>query len=280
MDNEKLKQFSPPGFDLSKYKPASDMDLYSWWCNLLMRSLHNHSEESINHNIKVGAVSMDVTDQELLDHYLKQKRNGGSDVAEIPAIAVVKNISMLDVMMCVDDIEYSDNHEEIRQLYHSYMNDEGGREKAKRIRQIRPYYFDEENMEYWLNVDLSCSDREVKQAFNFWLKKAREELSPNAKPMRRRSKKINDFNEVTLRGWYINKVLPYIDLVSWNNFKGNKPTSAVLGQIICPEQNNPAGTIDDTIKPLAGQLKSRRMDQRIMTALYEMNRQKIDELSS
>ena len=278
---EHLKKYIPPNFDLAKYENAKNMDLENWFRNLMFRQLITAKEGDdyfLNIHLEHGAfLSPAMTDEQIIELY-----PDGADQYGPNSLAVVRNVLLKEVMWVANDINLRADHQKFIDLY-NYC-EEATADDEDRSSQLNNYLALEDKNgsdDVWLSVDFSCSDSEIQQAFDFWLKKTRKRLdNVNVHSKKRREPKTNQFNSVTRGKWYKNKVLPYLDLANWNHLQGNNVTSAILGEILFPDNMGSTATIDDTVKPLASKLTSTDVTKRMMAVVYELNRQKIDKLSS
>ena len=138
----------------------------------------------------------------------------------------------------------------------------------------------EESDNSWLSVDLSCSKKEIMEAFSGWL--ARAKAATETKPSSR-ERKINIFNETAFRKWHAEKVLPYIDLFIWNKLKGNQIKDPIIGAILYPDLRDirdKGKLIFDNTKPYVDKLMSINTFRRMLAVHAEENRKKMTKKTS
>lgn len=282
MYQEHLQKYIPPDFDLAKYDKAANMELVSWIENLSMRLIGFMASDKVlaqkqktlledisQKNISYGVV-LDTPYAEFLNGLIMD------DDAEYAS--VVKDITYFELFTMADAVKtpelgkvYSAIESTILPLINQKM--------LGKLNDVFPVYSldDEENLA-WLEIDMNCSDNEITAAFSGWLDRARKrQLAENEKP-KRREHKVNKFNQVAFRHWHDAKVLAYIDLVSWNNLKGNKITSNIIGNILFPDPRSlrdSTAIINDTVKPLANKLTSPPNIRRMIKVFADKNRKKI-----
>jgi hypothetical protein len=281
MYSDNLKKYIPPNFDLAKYDTAN-LDILYWLHNLSRRidldakpedlQLEVSSEDVITSNIEVG-VSNDVflTQAIIKDFVL-------SDKAEY--LSVVRDLTCYEVMSKGEEL-LSD--QELSSLYTDLAPDQTIHTLQRSLGKLNNILVadgihEDGSYRAWLEVDLACSETEIRESFDIWLKKARGGITKRSKQhTKRREYKLNKLNETTLRKWHDAKVLPYLDLMAWNTFKGNKVTSYILGEILFPPPNqrpDPTAIINDTVKPLAQKLISNKHIERMFIILCDQYRKK------
>ena len=128
----------------------------------------------------------------------------------------------------------------------------------------------------WLQIDMTGEDDEILEAFTGWLKRTRGQNKVIKR--NRRDYKHKKFSQATLRRWHNDRVLPYLDLHTWNVHKGNTVTNKILGDILFPDPKdtrNREALITNTLKPLAKTLISKNMLDRMFKVFSEQSRQNI-----
>jgi hypothetical protein len=248
------------------------MNLFDWAYSLSMRSglkyevMDEDLEEYTTQNIKEGAVLRDTQ-----NYHLRTD----------DTISVVREITCYQVLAMGDEL---DEQMEAKKLYSTMpKKDLFHRDK---VSALNKYVSSEIDGHYdwltpdslWLEIDMSCSDKEIRIAFDEWLKqKKANDVDLNKKP-KRREYKLNEFSKATLRRWHDARVLAYLDIEAWNYLKGNKITSKIMGDILFPEykdERNNTGYINDTVKPLTDLLTCGDLHMRMRKIFIDTNRQKI-----
>lgn len=302
---EYLHQYIPPDFDLAKYDKAANMEFINWienleqrfepfmhyltgdtTCNELKKKDANKYDKNLYAFINEGVnqkelvqkkisnnISCGVVLDSLFHSFFKTSFiDDGTEYASI-----VKGITYAELVLLRDAYIT----EEVQELYSkaepSFFSSVWEKNLGKLNDVIHSHGSDGEVNLSWLKVDMNCSDSEITSAFSTWLKKTRTKQEAEDKP-KRREFKLKNFNQVAFRKWHDSKVLPYIDLVTWNFLQENKVTSRILGDILFPDPRNLSDTtaiINDTVKPLAIKLTSKVTLKRMMAALAYKTRNKI-----
>lgn len=283
MQRDNHSKFIPPNFDLSKYNTAN-LDLLTWLHNLQRRldsdtylgqpQLEVNSEETILGNIDLGVATDTFLTEAMIKSFLV------NDKAQY--LSVTRELTCYEVMAKGEELFSDDGLTSIYtnldagQTLHTFQRSLGKLNNVLAADGIN----EDGSYRAWLEVDLSCSDAEIKESFNSWLKHVRDRTTKRAaKQSRRRNYKLNKLNETTFRKWHDAKVLPYLDLIAWNLLKGNKITSAIIGDILFSgpnERPDPTATVNDTVKPLAQKLTSSEQINRMVAVLFDTYRKKIN----
>lgn len=261
---EHLQPFIPPNFDLSKYKAASNINLWDWSCNFGKRCglrLEIYDEDLILDNIENGVF---VTE--------KKTTSSSNDL-----ISVLREVNAYQVFLMSDEL---DKRFGGKKLYAQAQ--ENGLYDRTSDSELNQYISElDETYDWfmldpaWLEIDMSCSDKEIKEAFNQWLSHKR--AATNDKKLKRREYKLKEFSEATLRRWAEARVLEYLDLEAWNFLHDNVVTSKIYGDILFPEyrdKRDNTSYINDKVKPLAELLTSQDMIMRMRKVFFQTNRQK------
>lgn len=286
MYSEQLSKFIPEGFTLEKYQAAANMSLECWLANLSMRFLGyisskadmdsvDDSQKALIRNINTRNIQNGViTDKrinELLNVLIMHDRSESS--------SVVKELTYLELFSLADSLKSP----ELEKLYietelstFSVLNQDNAGKLNDFISTSDAYPEDELS---FLQIDMNCSDNEIKAAFSGWLQQEREKRKSD-KSSNRREHQMKNFNTVTFRKWHDARVIAYLDLVTWNYLEGNKVTSNMLGKILFPEteirdKRDPNAMVNDTVKPLANKLTDRTTLKRMANVIADKNRQKI-----
>jgi len=316
---EYLQKYIPPNFDILKYESSKTMDLDDWIANLMFRRIDTPRsdkdilDEVIREVEIYGYVKPDISDDQIIKNYRLNDKNQSEKMlkrllehgafhrdrlVDERAIEyykqnkdellifddyseIVRDISLKEVKWCVEAMDLMPDYDEFMDLYNFDQNESRDAQKKKLLNSFRPYGFDKGNTCAWLSVDFSCSDKEITQAFDLWLKQSRKKLDkPNVAPQKSRDRKVKQFGDTARRKWYATKILPYLDLVNWNLLHENNPTSAVLGEILFPSNPSSTDMINDTVKPLAKKLTSHAMNSRMTKVARYQSRKKITQLTS
>lgn len=260
---ESLLKYIPPEFDLAKYDATATFDLLDWGRNIGIKSAHfdeasreyrgKDLEERILNSIKQGVIVEGFLSYPTREDF---KLIANSEWSEV--VAVVRDLRAFEVKDKSKDL--------------------GTVDKTKDIFAVN--YDDKEQINLaWVQIDLSCSDKEIVGAFSNWLARTRDRKS-NEKvkvKVKRRSYKLKKFSSATLRNWHEARLLAYFDLMSWNILKGQKITSKVIGDILFPDPNDmrdSTSIINDTVKPLTKELTSKETLDRIFKVIVDENRKK------
>lgn len=284
MYSEHLKKYIPPSFYLEKYNDTANIDLVTWHLNLSARFLGYLMSQ--NPSISVEETHLDqirLMNEQNIEMGVMQEDGYGlflndlmmKDQAE--HTSVVRNITYYELFALTDAIKT----EELEQLY-SDVNISFfplvNQTKLGKLNEFIPFsdYYIEDDLSL-VQIDFDCSDSEIKDAFSGWLRQEREKRKEES-ISKRREYKLKIFSQATFRKWHDDKVLAYIDLVTWNFIQGNKLTSKIIGDILFPahkDLRNSTAMIDDTLKPLAAKLTDITTLKRMAKVFAEENRQKI-----
>ena len=263
-----LEQYVPPEFDLTKYQTAY-MSLFDWAYYLSFRSVFRafdlsdeDLEEYNTENIRIGATP----------------RDNSSVLEEGDAISVVREITCFQVLAVGDELDKKMNAKSlyVKTSKNAFKDRSTHEQLGKYISEVELYYDMFMPMPAWLEVDLTCSEKEIKAAFEIWLKQIMKERK-SQKSRKRREYKLKEFSEATLRRWHDSKILAYLDLEAWNYLQGNKVTSKQYGDILFPEYKNQRDNtqyVNDTLKPLAEHLTDGDLHMRMRKIYIDTNRQK------
>lgn len=253
-----LAKYIPPGFDLSNYKEAANMELIDWGRNLsrkhfLLEQVSSEwapedLEERIIHSISCGVTFDGFPTKEDIEY--------------------IANSQWIDFITVVRDLrasEIKDRAHELREL-----------DPSKDMLAMESENTNDYNLA-WLRVDMTCSDKEIIKAFSGWLERARQSTNALQTKQKRRTYKLKQFSSASMRRWYENKVLEYLDLVAWNSLKGNKLTSKIIGDILFPNPNDirdSTSIVNDTVKPLVNELTSKDTLDRMFKVAADESRKK------
>lgn len=283
MQRDKHSEFIPPNFNLAKYDTAN-LDLLTWLHNLYRRldsntdtghiKLEVCSEETIMGNIELGVATDTFLTEAMIKSFLLNDR--------AQYVSVTRELTCYEVMAKGEELFLD---EELSSIYtnlepgqtlHTFQRSLGKLNHVLAADGVN----EDGSYRAWLEVDLSCSDTEVKESFDSWLKHVRDRARKKAvKQSKRRDYKLNILNETAFRKWHDAMVLPYLDLIAWNTFKGNKITSSIIGDILFSGSNerpDPTSTVNDTVKPLAQKLTSSKQIDRMLAVLFDRYRKKIN----
>lgn len=307
---EHLQKYIPPEFDLAKYDKAANMDLIHWMNNLIKRSSIFSCYQANDYSFDEYNLPHKAPLEDDLYNFphgkLSPKESFEKELFENIAEGVIVDSSIHTFFDALFISETGDNlstvkgmtYEDLFLLKAKYLTDERQEIYSNVEQSICPTVYESNLGELnnviqcfdangnidssWLKVDMNCSDSEITKAFSSWLKKTRTELDGQRKT-KTRERKLNHFNQVTFRKWHDAKVLPYIDLVTWNFLKKNKVTSKILGEILFPDPRNlsdKAKIIEDTTRPYVSQLTSLSFKSRVISVLKDESRKKITKKSS
>jgi hypothetical protein len=262
-----LRKYIPPDFKIEKYEAAKNLDLYGWFVNLSMRIIYQSSPSDC---IELGVI--------LVKPPFNASNYTGVDLSYLESeFGVVKRLVLDDLMNVIEDLEKDGRNRDFIELY-QHVSENGDSISAKK--KLRTFDIPKIDSEEWLSIDLSFSDNEIKNAFENWLKRKRQDiLGSNTVRRSGREPVIRDFSKAAIRRWHSNRVLPYLDLKNWNSVQGNNVTSEILGQILFPNnKNGSTSMIDDTVKPLAKKLLSSQIRNRMWGAFGELEKEYFNEM--
>lgn len=240
---------TPPFFDLSAYESASSLNLKGWYHNLNERAWIQSFLKHISKNEEFEQ----HYSQEELDKWLAKLLNkpiitGYGYEGEVErdfaaSSRVVEPVSLKDVMDINADVRngFWGNHlREMANIFNTPNSEQGveAEEELDRhsvVIKDSPPKGDEIDPIAWLSVDLNSKDQEIEKSFRMWLEKARRDF-PEDKTSSKRQRKLKSFSRSTLQKWYSNRILPYLDLMLWNERVGINLTDEMVGAVIFPEQ--------------------------------------------
>lgn len=281
---ESLLKYIPPNFDLSKYDKAANMELINWIENLAMRLLgfaasknklalldakqkaliEGLTQQIINQGVVLGSQY-----SAMLDEMLKK------DDAEYTSI--VRDITYYELFSLSDILKTTDMDKLYSEVKSIFLHPLNQQELGKLNDPLPTYRENDEARLSLLEVDMNCSDSEITAAFSEWLKHTRAKELSETSMLKRREHKLNKFNPVAFRKWHDAQVLAYLDLITWNNLKGNKTTSKIIGDILFPDPKSlrdSTAMINDTVKPLANKLTSLTTTRRMLKVVADKSRKK------
>lgn len=285
MYSDHLDKFIPEEFNLEKYELAANMSLECWLANLSMRFLGyisskadmdivDDSQKALIRNINTQNIQNGV----ITDKRINELLNGLIMHDQSESSSVVKQITYLELFSLADALKSP----ELEKIYletelskFSVLNQDNAGRLTEFISTSDVYPEDELS---FLQIDMNCSDNEIKAAFSGWLQQEREKRKSD-KSSNRREHQMKNFNTVAFRKWHDARVIAYLDLVTWNYLEGNKVTSNMLGKILFPEteirdKRDPNAMVNDTVKPLANKLTDRTTLKRMANVIADKNRQK------
>lgn len=262
---EELKKYIPPEFDLSKYEDTAHIDLWDWSCNLAKRCglrCDMLEEEITLDNIENGVVIADKTGLQYGD-----------------PISILREITCSKVLTTTEALN---EQFDVRNLHSAMSTNEPIEDNEESV--LNEYISDiDVNTDWlmlepaWLEVDMLCSDKEIKAAFDRWLNQYRDKDPNRHTKRKRREYKLNEFSPATLRRWHDAKILAFLDIEAWNYLQDNKLTDALMGEILFSEyknQRNNADYVRNKVKPLAELLSSQDVLMRMRKVFIESSRQK------
>lgn len=301
---EHLQKFIPPYFDLANYDATANMELIYWLDNLIKRAkpykcaLYNDdlfdSYKFNSDNEEDGSL------YEFISEGLNEKELFEKDVIQniLNGALLDENVhNFVNVMFLEEDNNFSSivtemTHVDLISLEKSKLTNDMKEKYSTVDRSFIPALTEKNfgdlndpihshdinnEIEFsWLKVDMSCSDSEIRVAFNEWLKQHRDR-EKSLIQQKRRVHKLKIINETTLRKWHQAKVLPYIDLVTWNFLTNQKVSSNAIGEILFPNPrlaSDRAKMVDDTTKPYAEKLTSERFIRRAIKLVVDEKRKK------
>lgn len=242
---ENLEKYVPPEFDLAKYDKCRDMDIFDWIVNISTRltpyiftmgakyELDPKQialiEGYVDSNISSGVICPEPSEKAGFENFI--------NALVIQKSAIVKEMSLFE-LFSLTDIHKTEAREKLYseidpRLYQLILRDGQG-ELDKPIQSDLYDNFEAS----WLRIDMECSKKEIQEAFNSWLEKAKKKQEINNKSVGAHQRVIKNFNETTFKKWYTAKVLSYIDLVTWNTLRGNKLSDKIITDIIfCNEKH-------------------------------------------
>lgn len=286
MYSEQLDKFIPEEFKLEKYEVAANMPLECWLANLSMRFLGyicskadmdsvDDSQKALIRNINTQNIQNGV----ITDKRINELLNGLIMHDQSESSSVVKQITYLELFSLAENLKSP----ELEKLYletelstFSVLNQDNAGQLNEFI--CTADIYPEDDLSY-LQIDMDCSDKEIKAAFSGWLQQERKKRKAD-KSANRREHQMKNFNTVTFRKWHDARVIAYLDLVTWNYLEGNRVTSKTLGDLLFPptsirDKRDPTAMINDTVKPLANKLTDRTTLKRMANVIADKNRQKI-----
>jgi len=279
MYQEYLQQYIPPNFDLTKYDKAANMELINWIENLNTRMLSYAASKTKQELLdeKIRALLEDLTQKNikqgiLLDTPCSTLINGLIMDDDAEYTSIVRDITYFELFQLTEMLKTADMdkiHSEVDSTIFPLIN----QKTLGKLNGSLPIYREvsEQNLS-WLEIDMDCSDSEITAAFSSWLKHTRIKESSETSKHKRREHKLNKFNQVAFRKWHDAQALAYLDLITWNNLKGNKTTSKIIGDILFPDPKSlrdSTAMINDTVKPLANKLASLPTIRRMIKVLAE-----------
>lgn len=262
-----LQKYLPPEFHVDKYALASEITLWDWATNFAKRcglKYDIHDDELTQENISHGV-------------YVHKDKN--PSIGHDDTYSVLREVTSYQVIAASDALdEKIDTNKMYSKLggknpFHRQKNSELNQPISEAIEPFDWLMLEPK----WLEIDMGCSDKEIKEAFEGWLRSKRITTNKNEK-RKRREYKLNEFSESTLRRWYESRVLAYLDLEAWNFLIGNKITSKIYGDILFPEykdKRDNTAYVNDTVKPLAELLTSQEVIMRMRKVYLHSNRQKL-----
>ena len=306
MYREHLQKFIPPEFDLEKYDGGAIMELIYWIDNLVKRispfNCYLENDYSFKEYLRVGGKGFfNLNDDGLSQKERCEKdvlRNISAGVLLAPSVHDMFEAFFMDGTTHHLSIVKGVTYEDLFLLDDEFITDE----KKKLYSMVEPSFFPsiyENNLGElnnvirsvdsngdidlsWLQIDMKCCDCEITEAFSRWLKQTRGEQKEKQKS-KTRERKLNHFNQVTFRKWHDAKVLPYIDLITWNFLQKNKVTNKIIGEILFPDPrvlSDKTKIIEDTTRPYASKLTSLSIKRRMISVLVEQHRKKNTEKTS
>ena len=284
MYSKNLLKYIPQNFELSKYDKAANMELINWIENLAMRllgfaasknklALLDPKQKALIEGLTQKIINQGVTLGSQYSAMLNEMLT--KDDAEYTSI--VRDITYYELFRLSDILKTTDMdrlYSEVKSIFLHLLNQQ---ELGKLNDPLPTYRENDEARLSWLEVDMNCSDSEITAAFSEWLKHTRAKKLSEIPMLKRREHKLNKFNQVAFRKWHDAQVLAYIDLITWNNLKGNKITSKIIGDILFPDPKSlrdSTAMINDTVKPLANKLTSLPTTRRMLKVLSDTNRKK------
>ncbi|WP_300493166.1 DUF6387 family protein [uncultured Methylophaga sp.] len=262
---EHLKPFIPPEFDLTKYESAATLDLWDWAANLGKRC----------------GLRCDLLEEELT---LENIQHGVFILGKKPcryndSIAVVREITNSQVLTMSETLEMKYG---AMSAYLSEKKTYANQEIDNPI--LNAYVSDTDaNTDWlmhepaWLEMDMYCSDKELRASFDRWLTDYRDKNHDPQQNRKRREYKLKEFSRATLRRWHDAKILAFLDLEAWNYLKGNPVTDKYMGDILYPEYINHRDNTEflrNKVKPLADLLSSQDVIMRMRKVFIDTSGQK------
>lgn len=286
MYSDSLLKFIPPEFDLDKYSKAANMELVDWLANLMARALGYLASEEVFENL--NELQRELIHQQTraniqngvhLSHKYEELLIQMMSRDEAEYSSVVRDITYFDLSRISDSLltdEYQSLYSNIDHPILPLLNQDS---LGALNQKIEIPSLDEENLT-WLEVDMNCSDNEILADFKSWLKRARSNSDGLSKS---RERKLKTFSKASLSNWHLAKVLPFIDLVTWNKLQGNKVSYKVYGEILYPDPKDltdKTGKVENTVIPHVTKLMSIETLRRMTKVLFSENRKKFTEKSS
>ncbi len=166
-------------------------------------------------------------------------------------------ISSMDTI--IENILLSPDEEDLDEL--SFVSkaafDQWGDISSSSASLFTDHYLQDKNELDFIKVDLSLPDHVLLEQFSNWLaiqrKAGRNTHNHNKKYL----------TKAKMRLWYESRVIPYMDVVQWNEKQGRTVPHGIAGRIIFSDMSkndfrNPAGIIADTTLKHMKELTSRR----------------------
>ena len=274
---EDLQKYVPPEFDLAKYDKCRNMDLIEWIVNISSRMypylVCTHQEyevetkqrllfeQLVDHNILRGAIT-DSPSQVLLEEIIKHDVRWASPI--------VREMNFFDLFN-LNDVHKTEDRDKLYSEINTRLYPLIPRETLGEL--DKPIQSDCEDS--WLRIEMGASKREIQEAFTSWLDKAKKEQEILNKPEKGHQRIIKNFNDVTFRKWFSAKVLPYIDLVTWNHFQGNKLNDTIITSILFINEKHldfePINFLRLTTRPHVKKIMSPETVRRMLN-LYSMEK--------
>ena len=271
----------PPNFDLQVYESARKLNLAGWYENLYQRvwiqtllRLNGHEDQFPRKNRELLLFNL-LTQPIITSPELESK----SDNLFKASSRVVHPVTLKDVMDITADIQNGFWGEDIREMADIFNTPRaelcGEAEDALNKQPVEihnnPLQPDEIDPVVWVTVDLNSKDQEIKESFSMWLSNVRRKF-PDNKQSTKRQRKNKTVSSLKLKSWCDNKILAYLDLTLWNEYRGNTLTDEMMGALIFPELGESVkaknsisckGKISDSVKPIVREVTSEKTMTRI-----------------
>jgi uncharacterized protein DUF6387 len=283
--SENLQKYVPPNFDLAKYESAANMELTDWFENLWVRMGYRATNLVVGEEEAQALKALNqinISRGLLTDGPYYKIMYASFELDQTTQLSIIRDISYIDLFHKADLLKT----DELAKLYSetsSFVTSMIDKDRYGKLAEpVRIGGLINEHSLSWLEVDMDCSDSEIKEAFSAWLIRSKQKQKAEKKP-KRREHKLNNLNKVTLRKWHDERVLAYIDLAMWNELNGTDVTNNIYGKILFPDLRDIRSKekkVEDTIQQYALELTSPDFLRRVFKLLSDADRKKISQKTS
>jgi hypothetical protein len=186
-------------FDLRKYDGLSELDLIGWFDQIHIRTLLLEAID-INQDFIIETVGR-IKESPILSSAFKNRDLGLSTITSTTAYEhwVITSDTRFDNVWDCCRLKYSNHATEV----HRELSEASALTLHKSIN------LDSSQMTH-ITANLLATDEQLINDFKVWLSEQR--TATQAKPTK------NNFTDSTMKGWVKDRLLPYIDLVIFNDY--------------------------------------------------------------